>query len=86
MCKRYDEPIEVATAGPAPVSFSWRGRRYVVQRLIKHWREAASTWDPVRAGEHDCFRVEAGGGTYDLRLDRRSEPEQPAWRLARIWD
>jgi hypothetical protein len=86
MTKRYDEPIEVATANRTPVSFSWRGRRYVVQRLIRHWREATCTWDPALTADHDCFRVEADGGTYELRLDRRAGPEQHAWRLARVWD
>ena len=86
MTKRYDEPIEVATADRAPVWFSWRGRCYTVQRLLKHWRESTGSWDPARAADHDCFRVEAEGGTYELRLDRRAEAEQPAWRLARVWD
>jgi hypothetical protein len=86
MTKRYDEPIEVATADRTPVSFSWRGRHYRVERLIRHWREATCTWDPARAADHDCFRVEAGGGTYELRLDRRVQPEQQGWRLARVWD
>jgi hypothetical protein len=86
MTRRYDEPIEVATADRTPVSFSWRGRRYVVQRLIKHWRESTSTWDPAHTADHDCFRVEAEGGTYELRLDRRAASEQQAWRLARVWD
>lgn len=89
MTKRYDEPIEVDTVDTMdrrPASFSWRGRRYTVQRLLKHWRESTSSWDPQRASDHDCFRVEADGGTYELRLDRRARAGQPAWRLARVWD
>jgi uncharacterized protein DUF6504 len=86
MTKRYNEPIEVALSDRAPVEFSWRGRRYMVQRLLKHWRESASSWDPARASDHDCYRVEADGGTYELRLDRRAASDQPAWRLARVWD
>ena len=86
MTKRYDEPIDVDLSGRAPVSFSWRGRRYTVQRLLKHWRESAATWDPARAVDQDCYRVEADGGTYELRLDRRAVTDQPAWRLARVWD
>ncbi|HEY8199739.1 MAG TPA: DUF6504 family protein [Actinomycetota bacterium] len=86
MTKRYDEPIEVAMADHRPVSFSWRGRHYVVQRLLNHWRESTCTWDPERAADHDCFRVEADGGTYELRLDRRAPLERPAWHLARVWD
>ena len=84
--KRYDEAIEVAAVDRRPVSFSWRGRCYVVQRLLKHWRESTCTWDPEQAADHDCFRVEADGGTYELRLDRRATLGRPAWYLARVWD
>jgi hypothetical protein len=75
MTKRYDEPIEVElTEHPSgarrPAAFSWRGRRYPVTGLLKYWREAGEGWDPERARDHECFRVEAGGGVYDLRFDR----------------
>jgi Family of unknown function (DUF6504) len=43
VAKRYDESIEV-TEDPvregAPISFSWRGRRYEVDQ----WREAGEWW------------------------------------------
>lgn len=92
MSKRYDEPIEVEVIeaeglrGMGPVAFSWRGRRYAVGRLLKYWREAGGAWDPERARDHECFRVEAEGGTYDLRLDRLAGRGRPRWRLARVWD
>lgn len=88
MTKRYDEPIEVEVVGRnvCPLSFSWRGRRYSVERLLKYWRESGQGWDPERINDHECFRVEAGGGTYDLYLDRLVGREQPRWRLARVWD
>lgn len=93
--KKYDEPIEVETAvvlreGASlpgqPVAFRWRGRRYSVHRLLKYWREAGEAWDPERAKDHECYRVEADGGTYDLRLDRLAGRSRPTWRLARVWD
>ena len=47
MTKRYDEPIEVmpdpANLG-APLSFSWRGRRYEVDQWLMNWREAGEWW------------------------------------------
>lgn len=76
-----------------PLAFSWRGRRYAVQSLLKYWREAGEEWDPQRARDHECFRVEASDGrqigVYDLRFDRRAadrRPAAPQWRLGRIWD
>jgi hypothetical protein len=92
LTKRYDDPIEVELAGTAfqPVAFTWRGRRYSVDRLLKHWRQTAEAWDPERRSDLDCYRVEALGGvqrgTYDLRLDRLAGRKQPQWRLARVWD
>lgn len=92
MSKRYDEPIEVETGGPpkaphgAPRAFRWRGRQYAVSQVLKHWRETNEAWDPERAKESDLFRVEAEGGTYDLRFDRLAGREQAQWRLARVWD
>ena len=87
MTKRYDDPIEVELAAEShPSSFIWRGRRYAVERLLKHWRVAGEAWDPDKKHDLECFRVEAAGGTYELRLDRLAGRKQPQWRLARVWD
>lgn len=104
LTKRYDDPIEVELAllpglepggtpgTPRPLAFLWRGRRYTVQSLLKYWREAGEEWDPQRARDHECFRVEASDGrqigVYDLRFDRRAASRSAAspWRLGRIWD
>lgn len=93
MTKRYDEPIEVEVGGSLggePVAFRWRGRRYAVKRLLKYWREAGQGWDPSRRRDHECFRVEAEGGTYDLRFDRLTgrgrHAGKQSWRLLRVWD
>ena len=100
MSKRYDEPIEVEVDAPlptgptdigdgdspGPVAFKWRGRRYVVNRLIKRWREAGGGWDPARASDSECYRVESAGGIYDLLHDRLAGRKRPQWRLARVWD
>lgn len=94
MTKRYDEAIEVevgmqrsngVSTAEEPSAFSWRGRRYAVSRVLKYWREAGQGWDPERISDHECFRVEAEGGTYDLRHDRVTGPRQ-RWRLSRVWD
>jgi hypothetical protein len=91
MTKRYDDPIEVElekdqTEAPSPVAFSWRGRRYAVEGLLKYWREAGEWWDPQRARDHECFRVEAEGGVYDLRFDRLAGAGRQQWKLTRVWD
>lgn len=91
MSKRYNDPIEVEVEdgndlGQTPSTFSWRGRRYAVTSVLKYWREAGEEWDPERARDHECFRVEAEGGVYDLRFDRLVAPKAQAWRLARVWD
>ncbi len=90
MSKRYNDPIEVEVEERQtplrPQAFSWRGRRYAVASVLKYWREAGEGWDPERARDHECFRVEAEGGVYDLRFDRLAEPKAPPWRLARVWD
>ena len=88
MTKRYDDPIEVELGGVlgAPLAFKWRGRRYPINRLLKYWREAGEAWDAGRAKDRECFRVEAAGGTYDLRLDRLAGREKSRWRIARVWD
>lgn len=47
MTKRYDEEIEVLPDPldrSAPGVFSWRGRRYRVDRRLDSWREAGEWW------------------------------------------
>jgi hypothetical protein len=83
--RRYEDPIEVEVNGTNPTAFSWRGRRYPVQRLLKYWRERGEAWDPQRSKDNEFFRVEAEGGTYDLVLDRLAGRKR-RWRLARVWD
>ena len=99
MTKRYNDPIEVEVENAqvengqpqlTPSAFSWRGRRYAVAVVLKYWREAGEGWDPQRARDHECFRVEAEGGVYDLRFDRLAGSDKGGtaerWRLARVWD
>ncbi len=102
--KRYDEPIEVtsdSTAGRAPLSFAWRGRRYEVDQSLMAWREGGQWWDGARARDRDYFRLLARpAGTLasgDLDKDGFMPPigavydvycerRTGGWRLARIWD
>lgn len=47
MAKRYDESIEVMedpVRPGAPMSFSWRGRRYEIDQWLESWREAGEWW------------------------------------------
>lgn len=84
MSKKLDEAIKVELEGDVPKGFEWRGSRYAVDRLIKYWREAGGDWDPEVHMDHECYRVESGGGMYDLRRDLTGK--QPPWRLLRVWD
>lgn len=61
MSKRYDEAIEVV-ADSVPISFNWRGRRYVIDQQLSSWREGAEWWQARsngngRARDRDCYRV-----------------------------
>lgn len=90
MTKRYREPLgSVRCEGGAPVTFRWRGRTYVVRRVLGHWREDPGWWRrsdgrAVRIEQADLWRVEAGagssGGVYEVV--RRGEH----WHLDRVWD
>ena len=100
MTKRYDEPIEV-TPDPyekaAPISFSWRGRRYDVDQRLGEWRTAG---DPRNGGgdlsyyrllAHPAGSLATGDLDSDGFLDSRGAvydvyEKRGTWRLARIWD
>ena len=105
MTKRYDEPIEV-TPDPgdvaAPLSFSWRGRRYDVDQLLSTWREAGEWWEREGVREREFHRVVAhpanrvATGELDADGFLISSPgavydiyrdrTRDDWRLARVWD
>jgi hypothetical protein len=103
--RRYDESIAVegtshgTSEGRAgePERFLWRGRLYVVRRVLAHWVELGAWWlQRDRSGlpvhlngsGRELWRVEANtgrtsnDGVYDLAYD---EVEQ-AWSLTRAWD
>lgn len=104
MSKRYDEAIEVIpdpSDGSAPISFSWRGRRYDVDQRLDAWREAGEWWDGTAARERDYYRVVARPAgalaTGDLDpdgfmthvgavYDVYRDRLRGSWRLARVWD
>jgi hypothetical protein len=95
MVKRFREPVDVVTDGasldpahPAPRSFRWRRRTYVVVSVLGHWREDAGYWTArgLEVPQRDLWRVEArrtGGpsaGVFELVR------ETDDWRLQRLWD
>jgi hypothetical protein len=74
--KRYDDPIDVTTDpvdDGAPLSFKWRGRRYLVDQRLASWREDGGWWDAdsMRAREyHRVIAHRAGAlATGDLDAD-----------------
>ncbi|MFN2389108.1 MAG: DUF6504 family protein [Actinomycetota bacterium] len=105
MTKRYDEPIEVTPGGDgasgAPVAFSWRGRRYDVDRWLKTWRAGGQWWDGAEVDEREYHRVLArpagalASGDLDADgflcssgavYDLYRDRLRGGWRLARVWD
>ena len=93
MAKRYDEPIEV-TPDPvepgAPLSFSWRGRRYEIDERLSTWREAGEYHRILArpSGTYSTGDLDADGfmvtcsAVYDIYRDRIAG----SWRLVRLWD
>jgi hypothetical protein len=72
--RRYDEAIEVRTAGAAesglgalapdpsaPVAFVWRDRLYVVRAVQAHWYERRVWWREAAASALLGLRAEAAG-------------------------
>ncbi len=75
MAKRYNESIEVTPDGGIegpPLSFSWRGRRYVVDQQLASWREAGEWWN-VRGAGNDAGNGASGGvGKRDSQMRARA--------------
>ncbi len=105
MTKRYDETIEV-TPDPidpgAPLTFSWRGRRYDIDERLSSWREAGEWWNGTAAREREYHRVlarPAGAmatgeldddgfliGSPSAVYDIYRDRLKGDWRMARLWD
>jgi hypothetical protein len=49
-----------------PTAFAWQGQRLVVEEVLQRWR----------APGYKCFRVRAGGQTFELRYDEHTEEWQ----------
>lgn len=91
MTRRFGDPVEVRVSDGQPVRFVWRGRDYIVRRILEHWVATADWWReqqvaPADAGEREYWRVEATPaeeiGVYELRYDSADG----TWTLSRIWD
>lgn len=53
-----------------------------VALVVERWREVRAWWEPDRATDRLCFRVQlAGGAVVDLALDRAG-----SWSLVRVLD
>jgi hypothetical protein len=102
--KRYDDPIDVTTDpvdDGAPLSFMWRGRRYLVDQRLASWCEDGGWWDAESMQAREYHRVVAhragAGATGDLDADGfmpsigavfdvYKDRGGGAWHLARVWD
>lgn len=78
MITEIGEPIEVGVvfkeAGPRPVWFVWKGRKYPVERVTYRWKEkSGDSW-------HYCFSVFDGANTFELIYDSKLLQ----WKLGRV--
>lgn len=53
-----------------PVAFTWRRRRYRVQRVLHTWVVDTGWWDDRLHVSRRYFRVRADGRVFDLAYDR----------------
>lgn len=93
MTRVYREPVSVRELAGRPVRFFWRGRAYLVLRVLDYWVVSQEWWrqhDPElgRPSDHEYWRVEASPGrdgpvaVCDLRRDTVTGD----WLIARVWD
>ncbi len=93
MSKRYREPVDVDAPDGSIEAFWWRGKKYVVGRVLSRWRETGGWWSaaqtdkPWTSGEdREIVRIHArcgrATGTYELARDLRNG----SWLLDRVWD
>lgn len=65
MSKRYLDTIEIEASSGTIEAFLWRGKRYIVRRVLARWRETGGWW---RGSETD--RPWAGGHAHEIvRVD-----------------
>ena len=53
-----------------PIAFSWRRRRYKVERLLETWVVETGWWKDEGRVSRSYWRVRAEGRVFDLRYDR----------------
>jgi len=103
MVRRYEEPIEVRADadadvdarqpyGAVPSAFIWRGRLYLVQEVLGHWRERRAWWrealDPAERPDRSEKRDAHGAHGVQVVLSEPSQSsapeqlEQEVWRVA----
>ncbi len=78
--KRARGELEVREERGIPRAFRWQGRCYAVDEVLERWRETGRWW----RGEAPklFFRVETGGGIWEIYLDTRAN----TWHLYRAYD
>ena len=82
--KRAETGVAVEWDGDSrrPLAFVHGGRTYTVEAVIQQWAVERGWWDRARHVSRRCFRVLAGGGTFDLAYDRLGR----TWLLTGIAD
>lgn len=85
MSKRYNEPIELQLAADQrPQAFIWRGRRYQIKQIVKHWTSNEAWWQKSAPRLHAVVNAQYRGewGLYELFY----EMQHGRWFLRSIYD
>lgn len=84
--RRFADPVQVrpAEGDQQPEVFLWRGRLYVVRKILTQWRERRAWWrdavdDPHRPAGADADRPAAAGPAVDGLA--AASAEQRVWRV-----
>lgn len=85
MSRTYGEPVDVLDSGGRPTRFVWRGRIYVVHRVLEHWATTSGTGLEGGA-ERRFWRVEAAAGKEVKVCELRYDTATGQWLLSRAWD
>ncbi|MDS1271071.1 DUF6504 family protein [Lipingzhangella sp. LS1_29] len=93
--------VEVWTCSGRPVRFLWRGRLYVVRRIVEHWVTLPAVWDSTEPEQpaatqsphrdtalrrREYWRVHAGTGPAPGAYELRYDSHTQEWLLTRVWD
>ena len=85
MTRRYVEDVDVVAVSEAtgdPVSFRWRGYRYVVHEVLSSWHERRAWWTSASAlAVHGLVAQPAPSVTSGMPARTAPAAEREVWRV-----